>query len=536
MSKRPNVLLILNDDMGFSDVGCYGGEIDTPNIDKLAEKGVRFTHFYNTARCAPSRASLMTGLHPHQTGIGILTYDDGPEGYEGNLNNKCVTIAEVLKDQGYKTYLAGKWHLARETTKVNETWPTRRGFDRFFGTITGSGSYFEPHTLTRQEEGIDPETLPDDFYYTDAITDAAVNFLNDHTSQHPDKPFFQYVAYTAPHFPLHAPEEQIAKYKGRFDKGWDVLRKERIKRMVEMGIIDKQWQLSERDPGQPPWDKAENKEWLLRCMEVYAAQLDRMDQGIGRIIDTLEKNGQIDNTIIIFLADNGGSAEIIKPHPVPGVDLIPRPYTRKGKPVILGNHPDVAPGPDNTYQTYGVAWANMSNTPFRLYKSWVHEGGISTPLIISWPKGIKNPGSLRHTPGQLVDIMATVLDFTGAAYPETHKNNRILPMEGQSLVPALSCEAAERDGCLYWEHQGNAAIRKGIWKLVKQYPNEWELYDMTKDRTELHNLAGQYPEIVADLKAEYEVWAKRCRVISRDKILSIPGRKTVPNEYFGWLR
>jgi arylsulfatase A-like enzyme len=525
MTQKQNVILILNDDMGYSDIGCYGGEVDTPNLDRLAVNGLRFTQFYNTARCSPSRASLLTGLHPHQTGIGILTYDNGPEGYPGDLNHECVTMAEVLKESGYKTYMSGKWHVAKSLREPSGNWPTQRGFDQFYGTIIGAGSFYDPNTLTRGNENIEHEATEDEnFFYTDAISDQAVSFIHEHKQSHPDKPFFQYVAYTAPHWPLHAHVEDIAKYKGRFDKGWDKLREERLRRLVEQGILDASWKLSDRDPGEPEWEAAKNKEWLLRCMEVYAAQIDRMDQGIGRIIRSLEETGQLDNTVIIFLSDNGACAEDIPPD-VNGEDLanellIAKMKTRKGEDVIFGNHPHLMPGPENTYQSYGKAWANLSNTPFRLYKHWVHEGGIATPFIVHWPQGIKDKGAIRHTPAQLPDVMATVLEITGTDYPASYRGHAILPLEGISMVPSFTEDTWNREP-LYFEHEGNACIRDGKWKLVCNYPSPWELYDMETDRTEMIDLADKHPEIVKLMTEKYEDWAKRSRVVSRDKILEI---------------
>jgi len=285
---KPDIIIILNDDMGFSDIGCYGGEIETPNLDRLAAGGLSYSQFYNTARCSPSRASLLTGLHPHQTGIGILTYDTGPEGYAGDLNRRCVTIAEVVKEAGYGTYLSGKWHVAKNLTEPTDSWPMQRGFEKFFGTIIGAGSFYHPNTLTRGNESAEHEATENpEFFYTDAISDQAAAFIRDHHRDTPDKPLFQYVAYTAPHWPLHAHDEDIARYKGRFDEGWDKLREQRLERLVRAGIIDASWVLTERDPTQPAWENAEEKEWLLRCMEVYAAQIDRMDQGIGRIVAAL---------------------------------------------------------------------------------------------------------------------------------------------------------------------------------------------------------------------------------------------------------
>lgn len=525
MQKKPNVLLILNDDMGYSDIGCYGGEIDTPNLDKIANDGLSYTQFYNTARCSPSRASLLTGLHPHQTGIGILTYDSGPEGYPGDLNDECVTIAEVLKDDGYKTYMSGKWHVAKSLTESSDNWPLQRGFDEFYGTIIGAGSFYDPNTLTRGNENVEHEPKEDkDFYYTDAISDQAVDYIKQHKETNPDEPFFQYVAYTAPHWPLHAKDKDIKKYRGRFDAGWDALREERLERMIEKGIIDPSWKLTDRDPTQPPWDDAENKEWFARCMEVYAAQIDSMDQGIGRIIDALDETGELDNTVIIFLSDNGACAEDI-PEGVEVDELvnnlmIAKSHTRDGEEIQFGNNPSLMPGPENTYQSYGTAWANLSNTPFRLYKHWVHEGGISTPFIVHWPEGIKQKGELRHTPSQLTDVMATIVDITGAEYPETYNGKQILPLEGKSLQDSFEQDEDDHTP-LFFEHEGNAAVRVGKWKLVRKYPHDWELFDMEEDRTEMNDLKEQDPDRVQEMKTMYEEWATRCRVVPRERILEL---------------
>ncbi len=532
MREKPNILLVLNDDMGFSDIGCYGAEIDTPSLDRLARNGLRFSQFYNSPRCSPSRASLLTGLHPHQTGIGILTYPTGPEGYTGNLNNRCVTIAEALKPGGYRCYMSGKWHVASSLVEPSDTWPLQRGFDEFFGTIIGAGSFYNPNTLTRGNDNIEHEAAEDnDFFYTDAISDQAARYIREHESRYPDAPFFQYVAYTAPHWPLHAHEEDIAKYKGRFDAGWDRLREERMQRLIDMGLIDPAWKLTGRDPSQPAWEDADNKVWRLRCMEVYAAQVDRMDQGIGRILEALEETARIDDTLIIFLSDNGACAEDIPDDVVMEQmvnDLmIARSQTRNGEEVILGNLPEIMPGPENTYQSYGVAWANMSNSPFRLYKHWAHEGGVSTPVICHWPKGISDAGGVRQTPCQLPDIMATLVEIAGAEYPEIYAGNPILPLEGQSLVPVFARDyLPERP--LFWEHEGNAAVRLGRWKLVREYPGEWELYDMLEDRTETNDISSQHPNVVVHLGRQYEAWAERCGVIPRERILEmmreLPGK------------
>ncbi len=523
MGKQPNILIILSDDMGYSDIGCYGGEIETPNLNRLAENGLRFTQFYNTARCSPSRASLLTGLHPHQTGIGILTDDDSLDGgYPGNLNRRCVTIAELLKDNGYRTYMSGKWHLAHEMENINDTWPKQRGFDRFYGTIVGAGSYYDPITLTRDNTNIEEEPKQDsDFYYTDAISDNAAEFIKSHANESKNKPFFCYVAYTAPHWPLHAREEDITKYKGYFDEGWDKLRQKRLERMKEMGILGESCELSSRDSSQQEWDLADEKEWRLRCMEVYAAQIDVMDRGIGRIIDALEETGELDNTMIMFLSDNGGCAEPIVDAAASRMvehDKVSRSQTRSGEPIHFANHHEIMPGSENTYQSYGVAWANLSNTPFRLYKHFTHEGGISTPLIMHWPDEIKKKGVLRHSPAQLTDIMATVLEVTGVKYPSQFKGNEILPLEGTSMVPLFTKDEYNR-GPLFWEHEGNAAMRMGKWKIVRKYPGDWELYDIVVDRSELINLANKYPDRVSEMKECYEQWEKKCNIIPAEKAL-----------------
>ena len=308
---KPNIVLILNDDMGFSDLGCYGGEVHTPNLDRLATGGLRFTQFYNTARCCPSRASMLTGLHPHQTGVGHMMGDDGLEGYRGDLNDRCITIADAVRSEGYGTYMSGKWHISRHAGAdgPKHSWPCQRGFDQYYGIITGAANFWKPNTLTRNNTRIQHDELPEGYFLTDAISDEATTFIRNHTEKNPDNPFFTYVAYTAPHWPLHAHEEDIAYYNGRFAAGWDELREERLSRMREIKILDEAWQLTARDPSQLPWSDAQYKEWNQRRMEVYAAQITRMDAGIGRIINTLEETGELDNTLILFLADNGGCAE-----------------------------------------------------------------------------------------------------------------------------------------------------------------------------------------------------------------------------------
>lgn len=521
--QRPDIVLILVDDMGFSDIGCFGGEVHTPNIDALAAGGATLTQFYNTARCSPSRASLMTGLHPHQTGIGILNYDDSPEGYPGNLNTDCVTIAEALKPAGYRSYVSGKWHMAGDIHHPTDAWPTRRGFDEFFGTLEGAGSFFQPRTLTRGETNVESETEDPDFYYTDAISDNAVAFLQRHATRHAEDPFFLYLSYTAPHWPLHALAEDIAKYIGRFDAGWDRLREERLQRLIASGIIHENWALTERDERIPAWEEVSEKEWEAIRMAVYAAQIDRMDQGVGRVVDELKRQGRFDDAIVIFLSDNGGCAEEMpletaKEFVTTYVSF--DPITRDGREVRPGNDPSIVPGGEDTYSTYGRAWANLSNTPFREYKHWIHEGGISTPLIISWPARI-DAGVMRHQPHQLPDVMATLLDAVGAEYPESHPGRTPLPLEGVTMLPSIIDDVKDDERLLYWEHEGNCGVRRGRWKLVRKYHQDWELYDMITDRTELHDVVAEHPDIVDELSHAYQVWADRCGVIPRERVLEL---------------
>ena len=525
---KPNIIIMMADDMGFSDIGCYGGEIQTPNLNRLAAGGVRFTQFYNTARCCPTRASLITGLYPHQAGVGHMMEDRGLDAYQGNLNQNCVTIAEALKPGGYATYMSGKWHVTRHVApdgpKFN--WPRQRGFDRFFGTIHGAGSFYDPNSLTLDNTQIPPG---DDFYYTDAISDHAVGFIKDHHAKSAKQPFFLYVAYTSPHWPMHAKPADIAKYKGRYDRGWDALRSERHKRMIEMGLVDAKWPLSPRDRRAPSWEKAELKDWEARLMEVYAAMIDSMDQGIGRILQSLRDTDQLDNTLVLFLADNGGCAEGMgrrqefTPRPEKPVqpmradelqrDMIPK-FTRDGYPLRQGK--GVIAGPADTYLGYGLPWANASNTPFREYKHWVHEGGISSPLIAHWPKGIdaSRHGKFEGQPAHLIDLMATCVDVSGVQYPREFKGESIQPYEGVSLRTAFNGKSIERHQPIFWEHEGNRALRDGKWKLVAKGPaGPWELYDIEADRTELNNLAHQFSERTKSLVSQWETWAKRTKVL-----------------------
>ncbi|QGJ69815.1 Arylsulfatase (Aryl-sulfate sulfohydrolase) [Planctomycetales bacterium 10988] len=523
-TSPPNIIIMMADDMGFSDIGCYGGEIKTPNLNRLADGGLRFTQFYNTGRCCPTRASLLTGLYPHQAGIGHMMSDFGVPGYRGDLNRNCQTIAEVLKPAGYHTYMSGKWHVTKqvghwtgeEEKQSKHNFPLQRGFDKFYGTIHGAGSFYDPATLSRGNRPIEPSG--EDYFYTDAISREASRFIQQHTRQAEDEPFFLYVAYTSPHWPLHAMSEDIEKVKGRYDQGWDALRAERYQRMIEMGIVHPEWNLTERDKNVPTWEEvsSEEKAWFIRCMEVYAAQIEVMDRGIGKIVNTLKKNDLLENTLIFFLADNGGCAEVLKSNPNKSLPLHVPTKTRSGEAVSYGNDPSIMPGPATTYQSYGIGWANSSNTPFRLYKHYVHEGGISTPLIVHWPAGFSAKGELRSEPGHLIDLMATCVDVADADYPSEVKGKKITPLEGVSLAPAFEAQPLEREA-IYFEHEGNRAVRQGKWKLVSRNPGPWELYDIKADRSETNNLVEEQPEKAKELEAMYEAWAKRAHVIPKSE-------------------
>lgn len=534
--RRPNIVIILSDDMGYSDIGCYGSEIATPNLDSLAKAGVRFTQFYNAARCCPTRAALLTGLYSHQAGIGLMEGDSGYDGYRGELSRKAVTLAEVLRPAGYRTYMAGKWHVTSArggANSSNANWPLQRGFDRYYGTISGAGSFYDPATLCRDNKFITPvndtEYRPKRYYYTDAISDNAVKFMQDHAKENAKQPLFMYVAYTCAHWPMHALEEDIARYKGRYDAGYDVMRQARFKRARELGVLDPRWEMS---PTAGNWDNVKNKEWEIRCMEVYAAMVECMDRGIGRMIAELKRQGQLDNTLFLYLQDNGGCAEgygrgsnadkakdqvchVMGPDELQ-TKIWPPMQTRDGRPVLTG--PEATPGPEDSYVGYGRDWANVSNTPFRGYKHDALEGGISTPFIVHWPTGI--PASRHHavvnTPAHLIDLMATCVDVAKAAYPKQFKDQSIQPMEGVSLVPACRGEELQRNAPLAWEHHGNSALRDGKWKIVTGYranqPTKWELYDMDADRTELHDLATEQPQKLQEMVGKWKAWADRCGV------------------------
>lgn len=535
--ERPNIILIMCDDMGYSDLGCFGSEIRTPNIDRLAANGLRFTQFYNCGRSCPSRASLMTGLYPHQAGIGEMMNDRHLPGYRGDLSSNSVTIAEVLKSAGYHTYMSGKWHVTNvpygeNMHKVSKhNWPLQRGFERFYGTLHGAGSYWDPSALVRDNQYISPYTDKEyqpkgTYYYTDAISDNAVRYIKEHDRT---KPFFLYVAYTAPHWPMHAPEVIIDSYNETYDEGYEQVRNARYQRMKKMGIISDSWQLSEQIGH---WKNISCKGWEKRLMQTYAAMITIMDAGVGRIINALEATGQLENTLILFLQDNGGCAEKVGRIPSSsqqeeivcrGQDWLQtygRDVTRDGRIIRMG--PNNLPGPEDTFIAYGKLWANVSNTPFRKYKSFVHEGGISTPLIAYWPQGIHEKNGIRHSLGHVIDIMATCVELGQCFYPKNYHGNKIIPYEGKSLLSLFQEETTE-NRILIFEHYGNSAIRIGKWKLVgidmfdgnRIREQGWELYDMDNDRSETNDLSEKYPEKVKKLVALFGEEAKRIHVLPK---------------------
>lgn len=505
--RKPNIILIMADDMGYSDIGCFGSEIKTPNLDRLAEKGVRITQFYNASRCCPTRASLLTGLYQHQTGVGDMVNDLGYPSYQGYLNSECVTLAEAMKLNGYNTYMSGKWHVGGKP----EVHPLKRGFDRYFGLIDGAGSYYKPIAYRQNMAPVrwmldNKDFYPPDtgFYFTDAIAGYAISFLKEEKEN--GKPFFLYLPFTAPHWPLHALPEDIEKYRGKYMKGWDAIRKDRYQRMIKMGILDSSVNLSPKDAASPEWESLSQEEkvaWDLR-MAVYAAMIDRMDQNIGRIVNYLTQENQIENTLIVFLADNGGCHE----------------NTRTQKSFLKANGET---GTEDSFDAIEIPWANVSNTPFRMFKHWVHEGGIASPFIACLP-GTVSEGKIVAQTGHIIDIMPTFIELAGGKYPESFNGIKIQSMEGVSLMPLLKGKKLNRSNPLFWEHEGNRAIRDGDWKLVSAYDNsakkfkQWELYNLAKDRTELNDLSISEQERTRKMIGEYEKWANRVGVIPRETI------------------
>jgi len=489
---KPNIILILADDMGFSDIGCFGSEIATPNLDRLAARGMRINQFYNNPRCCPSRASIMTGLYAQQAGMGMMVSDHGrypwPQ-YAGELSARTLTIAEALKPVGYSTAMVGKWHLAPTEPGGRKNWPLQRGFDRYWGIIAGASVYYDSPLLVAGNDHVDPPNP--DAYLTDLFAQKAAEYVDQLAKE--KKPFFLYCAFNAPHWPIQAPEDLIEKYATRYTGGWDALRMERHSKQIAIGLLNPKWPLTPRDPRVPAWEKAKDKEWEMRRMAVYAAMIERLDAGIGGILDTVEKAGVADNTLIVFMSDNGGNAEEIE--------------IRKGQPGMQrGNIPSVMPGGPHVFQSIGIPWGNCANTPFRLYKHYTQEGGISTPFVACWPKVIQPQKSPVNAVGHETDLMPTFLEIAGATYPSSVAAGPLPALVGQSLLPIFDGKPRTRKP-IYWEHEGNKAVRDGKWKLVQRFPEQWELYDMEADRTEMNDLAKVEPKRTSAMANMWQQWA-----------------------------
>ncbi len=508
---RPNIIVILADDMGFSDLGCYGGEIPTPNLDKLATDGLKFTNFHNTSRCCPSRAALLTGLYPHQAGVGHMTEKGAVPSYEGYLNNQCVTEAEVLDPAGYFTIMVGKWHVGQEHGVA----PWTRGFQRSLNSVKGGFYWSNAHDaelfLNGRNIGNGQGVIPLPWYSTDLWTSYSLKFIDEALPT--KRPFYLYLAYNAPHYPLQAPPEEIAKFRhGIYTRGWDGLRRARYERQLQMGIIDKTWGLSDRDEGVKPWDSLppKQKDIYDATVATYAAVIEHLDTQIGVLIAGLRQRGLLDNTVIFFLSDNGANAE--------GVDG--RAYAN-----MDGGHAPVQ---------LGRSWANLGNTPFRGFKHYEYEGGTSSPFIVHWPNGITAKGELRGQLCHLIDIMPTIASLAGAKYPARYNGNMILPEEGVSLVPTFNDGAVSlaRAQPLFWEHEGNRAINDGHWKLVANWKKPWELYDFYANRTELRlfDLAVKNPGVVRMLSGEWDAWGRRVGAAEEIPGVTITGGKLKRDE------
>ena len=520
-AQQPNIVLILADDMGFSDIGCVGAEIRTPNLDRLAAGGLLLTQMYNAARCCPTRAALLTGLYPHKAGIGHMGAPLGTPAYQGYLREDAVTLAEALKPAGYRTLLAGKWHVGGDyDPRRADRWrpgepgyptPRQRGFDRFWGTLDGAGSFFAPHFVMRDDRRI--EITADGFYMTDAVTDAAIDMVEEAAAAR--SPFFLYLGHAAPHWPLHAHEDDIARYETVYHQGWDYWRAARFEAMRALGVLNRSCQLSPRDAEAPAWSEVGQQDWEARRMAVYAAMVDRMDQQIGRLLAALERLELTQDTLVLFLSDNGGCAEFM------AEDGWAKWYpdrTLDGRPVIKGNRPELRAGAATTFMSYDLPWANLSNAPFRFYKHWVHEGGIATPLIVSWPGRVLGP-RLSQEACHVVDIMPTLLEVAGVAYPKEHGGQPIQPLDGESLLPLFEGRDWTRGEPLFWEHEGNAAVRFRQWKLVRRHGRRWELYDLSRDRSELNDRAPREPGRSRHLARRYQGWAETVGVEDWDVLL-----------------
>lgn len=480
-ADRPNIVLIMVDDLGYSDFGCYGSEIETPNIDKLAEGGLRFSRFYNTAKCHSSRVSLLTGLYCDQAGSESLS--------------RGVTIPEVLGKAGYSTAMVGKWHLKKE--------PTDRGFAKYFGHLSGATNFFTGDDTFRLN-GEPWSDFGDDFYTTDAFTDYAKQFVGEMLTESPDQPFFLYIAHNAPHYPLHVREEDYRKYENRYTEGWDKVRADRYQRQLDSGLVPEEWALSPRPENVPAWDKLsdEDKDWERRRMAAFAGMVDRVDQKTGELVDFLKETGVYENTLIMLCSDNGAC-----------------PFDRtRGK--------EYEPWDPASYWCYDTGWSHVGNTPFRLHKQNQHEGGIASPMIAHWPAGMKaEAGSITDQPAHLIDFMATAIDVADAEYPENWPGVELEPLQGKSLAPIFAGETREPHDFLYFHFSDNRAIRKDNWKVVTHRASQWELYDIEKDGTELNNLAADHPEKVKELSDLWYRTAEKVDHLKGKQIREVSGKE-----------
>lgn len=512
LGARPNIVIIMADDLGYSDLGCYGGEIQTPHLDGLAESGMRFTQFYNASRCCPSRASLLTGKYPHQVGLASngLT-----------LSRNAATIAEVLKESGYHTGMAGKWHLSRTKPLDDpreqllwlshrkdssifaplESYPVNRGFEEHWGIIWGVVNFFDPFSLVHNEEEI--KEVADDFYMTDFITDKSMEMVE--TFSKDDQPFFLYVAHTAPHWPLHALPQDIAKYDGIYNEGWDKLRENRYNGLIEKGIVHPDVAPLANNESEKLWTDCEEQAWEARHMEAHAAMVDRMDQGIGRLLEKLKETGEYENTVILFLADNGASPERGYK---PGYD---RPgHTREGEEILYPHQNYTRPGAEKTWGYLGSAWAGAINAPFRYWKKESFEGGNCTPFIVHWPAGLHDKeNTINNGVGHVIDILPTCLEIAGAEYPEYINGLKTSPIEGKSIMPLIDTKIKTTHDILFWEHMGGRALRVGDWKIAALNKGDWELFNLSEDRTETNNLADDLPEKVNEMETVWKGEYKR---------------------------
>lgn len=505
-AAKPNVLLICADDLGYSDLGCYGGEIATPVLDGLARDGLRFTQFYNTARCWPSRSALLTGYYAQQ--IRRDSFPGGKSGGQGVRPAWARLVPEMLKPLGYRAYHSGKWHVDGARLAG--------GFDRSY-SLEDHNRFFAPQNHFEDDVKLPPVQPGSGYYATTAIAGHAIKCLKEHAVKHGDKPFFQYVAFTSPHFPLHAPAEDVARYRDKYTPGWDAIRTERMRRLKTLKLVNHELPALERDVGPPyqfpdaltklgageinrplPWAEltAEQRAFQAAKMAVHAAMVDRMDREIGRIVEQLRGMKAFDNTLIVFFSDNGASAEIMV----------------RGD----GHDPKAAPGSAATYLCLGPGWSSAANTPLRRHKTWVHEGGISTPCVVHWPRGIPSRGEVRHTPGHLIDLVPTMLEITGAKRFSTWEAQPVPPLPGKSLVPAFTKDGSVTREYLWWLHEGNRAVRVGDWKLVATAKGTWELYDLRTDRGESRDLAAKMPDKVRELE---QVWTR-----ARDEALALATR------------